>query len=165
MRIPRNDSMRCSRTSRRYSDMGEREQHRIVEKASYVRDALEVLVEKRDTLDFETYRSDREQRDIVEREFETAIEACIDIGEILVTTEGASVPEDNAAVFRKLGSLGVLDTDTARRMAEAAGFRNILSHRYGDAINDRDVYNFLEEDLSLFATYLDQVRNHLPNPE
>jgi len=104
------------------------ERRRIVEKAAYVRDALEVLAEKRDTLDFETYRSDREQRDVVEREFETAIEACLDIGEILLTIEGASVPEENAAVFRRLGSLTVLDADTARRMAEAAGFRNILSY-------------------------------------
>jgi len=137
------------------------ERRRIVEKAAHVRDALEVLAEKRDTLDFETYRSDREQRDVVEREFETAIEACLDIGEILLTIEGASVPEENAAVFRRLGSLTVLDADTARRMAEAAGFRNILSHRYGDAINDRDVYNFLNEDLPLFSAYLDRVRDYL----
>jgi len=137
------------------------ERRRIVEKAAYVRDALEVLAEKRDTLDFEAYRSDREQRDVVEREFETAIEACLDIGEILLTIEGASVPEENAAVFRRLGSLTVLDADTARRMAEAAGFRNILSHRYGDAINDRDVYNFLNEDLPLFSAYLDRVRDYL----
>ena len=137
------------------------ERRRIIEKAAYVRDALEVLAEKRDTLDFEAYRSDREQRDVVEREFETAIEACLDIGEILLTIEGASVPEENAAVFRRLGSLTVLDADTARRMAEAAGFRNILSHRYGDAINDRDVYNFLNEDLPLFSAYLDRVRDYL----
>jgi uncharacterized protein YutE (UPF0331/DUF86 family) len=141
--------------------MADRVERRITEKASYVRDALEVLVEKRDALDFEAYQSDREQRDVVEREFETAIEACIDIGEIVLTDAGRTVPDANAEVFRELRSIGILDTDTARRMAEAAGFRNILSHRYGDAINDEDVYNFLAEDLPLFHAFLDQIGAYL----
>jgi len=51
---------------------------RILEKAGHVEDAVSVLAEKQE-LDPETYRTDREQRAIVEREFQTAIEACIDI--------------------------------------------------------------------------------------
>lgn len=55
---------------------------RILEKAGHVEDAVSVLAEKRE-LDPETYRTDREQRAVVEREFQTAIEACIDIAELL----------------------------------------------------------------------------------
>jgi uncharacterized protein YutE (UPF0331/DUF86 family) len=95
--------------------MDDGETRRIVEKASYVRDALEVLAGKRESLDFEAYTSDREERDIVEREFETAIEACIDIGEIVLRVESGGVPDTNAAVFRELGRTGVLNADTARR--------------------------------------------------
>lgn len=43
-------------------------------------------------------------------------------------------------------------------MAQAAGFRNILSHQYGNEINDRDVYNFLQTELPLFRAYLEQIR-------
>jgi hypothetical protein len=53
--------------------MDERTERRILEKDEYVGDAVKVLVRKRDSLSFEEYRTQREQRDIVEREFETAI--------------------------------------------------------------------------------------------
>lgn len=141
--------------------MDDRVRRRIVQKAAYVRDAIEVLAGKRDTLSFEEYRSQREQRDVVEREFETAIEACIDIGEMVLADEGGSIPATNASVFRELGAREVLDDDTALGMAQAAGFRNILSHRYGNDIDDEDVYNVLHEDLPLLYAYLDQVRRHL----
>ena len=42
---------------------------RIVDRAEYVEEALSVLADKR-SLDRETYRTDREQRAIVEREFQ-----------------------------------------------------------------------------------------------
>lgn len=141
--------------------MDERTERRIVEKAEYVGEAVTLLVEKRDSLSFEEYRADREQRDIVEREFETAIEACLDIGKMILRAKGIDIPETNAQVFRELGERSIVDSDLAGRMAQAAGFRNILSHQYGNEINDRDVYNFLQEDLSVFRTYLEQVRSVL----
>ena len=138
--------------------MDERTERRILDKARYVRDAVTVLAEKRDGLSFEEYRESREQRDVVEREFETAIEACIDIGELLLKATETGVPETNAAVFRALGREGVLSDELATRMAQAAGFRNVLSHQYGNEIDDRDVYNFLQHDLPLFRSYLQAVR-------
>lgn len=138
--------------------MDERTEQRILDRAEYVREAVVVLAGKRDSLSFEDYHADREQRDIVEREFETAIEACIDIGRMLLVAVDADVPDTNAGVFRELGDRDVLDGEVARRMAQAAGFRNVLSHEYGDEINDRDVYNVLQHDLPLFRTFLEQVR-------
>jgi uncharacterized protein YutE (UPF0331/DUF86 family) len=141
--------------------MDDRTEARILDKATYVRDAVTVLADKRDSLSYEAYRGDREQRDIVEREFETAIEACIDIGELLLRADGADVPETNASVFRELGDRGVLADDLAERMAQAAGFRNVLSHQYGAEIDDEDVFNFLQHELPLFRTYLTAVRDEL----
>ena len=108
--------------------MDERTERRIVEKAAYVGEAVTLLPTKRDSLSFDVYRNDHEQRDIVEREFETAIEACLDIGKMLLRAEGEDVPETNAQVFRELGCRSILDSDLAEQMAQAAGFRNILSH-------------------------------------
>lgn len=139
--------------------MDERTERRILEKAEYVGDAVKILAGKRDSVSFEEYRTQREQRDVVEREFETAIEACIDIGKMILKADSENIPNTNAQVFHELGNRGVLDSKTARRMAEAAGFRNILSHRYGNDIDDEDVYNFLTHDLSLFYDYLEQVRD------
>lgn len=141
--------------------MAERTERRIVEKAEYVGDAVRVLVETRESTTFEEYCSDRRQRDVVEREFQTAIEACIDIGSMLLSARGATVPDRNADVFRELQARGALDDETARRMARAAGFRNVLAHQYGNEIDDEDVYNVLEEELDVFRTFLEQVRDEL----
>lgn len=141
--------------------MDERTEQRIVEKATYVRDALTVLAEKRDTLSFEAYTDRREARDVVEREFETAIEACIDIGTMILNADDEPVPDTNAQVFHELERIGVLDADTARQMAQAAGFRNVLSHQYGNDIDDEDVYNVLQSELPLFRDYLEFVREYI----
>lgn len=141
--------------------MDDRTEQRILDKATYVREAVTILTAKRDELTFQAYRNDREQRDVVEREFETAIEACIDIGRILLRERGDPVPDENAAVFHRLGAVGILDEGTANRMAQAARFRNVLSHAYGNDVNDRDVYNALQGELSLFGLYLDAARSEL----
>lgn len=124
--------------------MDARVERRILEKADYVREAVTILAAKRDALSFEDYRTDREQRDVVEREFETAIEACIDIGKLLLKATTQNVPSTNAAVFRELGNEEVLDASTAERMAQAAGFRNILSHRYGNEIDTETSITFFK---------------------
>lgn len=141
--------------------MDDRTAGRILDSASYVRDAVMILAEKRDTLSFDEYRSNREQRDVVEREFQTAIEACIDIGELLIREEEAGVPDTNAEVFERLVSMGILSNETGTRMARAAGLRNVLAHKYGAEIDDEDVFNSLQEDLPVFHEYLAQVRDHV----
>lgn len=141
--------------------MDESTRRRIVEKASYVRDAIEVLASKRDSLSFEEYRDSREDRAVVERELQTAIEACIDIGEMLLRSRETAVPAANKDVFRRLESEGLLDDSTADRMARAAGLRNVLSHQYGTDIDDEAVYTSLQEELTVFQAYLSQVRDEI----
>jgi uncharacterized protein YutE (UPF0331/DUF86 family) len=142
--------------------MDETTANRMQEKAEYIAEAVAVLAEQRDSLTFAEYRSNRHARDIVEREFETAIEACIDIGAMLIRSNGGTVPETNAAIFRELGRRAILEDDLARRMGEAAGFRNILAHRYGNEIDDEDVFNVLQNDLDVFYEFLQAVRKTLP---
>jgi uncharacterized protein YutE (UPF0331/DUF86 family) len=141
--------------------MDEETERRILDRATYVGEALKLLVDQRDSLSFADYRASRRDRDIVEREFETAIEACIDIGQLLLQADDAPVPETNAGVFHRLGERALVSESTAERMATAAGFRNVLSHQYGADIDDRDVYNFLQTELPLFRSFLHEVRARL----
>lgn len=141
--------------------MDDRSEQRVLEKAEYVSEAVSILAKKRDTLSFEEYAEEREQRDVVEREFQTAIEACIDIGELLLASSGTEIPDANAGVFRELGADTLIETTVATRMAEAAGFRNVLAHRYGNEIDDEDVYNYLQHELPLFRDFLREVRSIL----
>jgi len=136
-------------------------ENRILQKVEYIQESLVILGETRDATTFATYQRDRRQRDIVEREFQTSIEACLDIGSMILRAEGISVPETNAAVFRTLARSGILTNEVGKKMAEAAGFRNILTHRYGSKIDNRDVFNFLTEELHIFREYLTQIRDFL----
>lgn len=120
-------------------------ENRILQKVEYIRESLVILGDTRDTVTFATYQADRRQRNIVEREFQTSIEACLDIGSMILRAENISMPETNASVFRKLAHAGIVTEELGQKMAEAAGFRNILTHKYGDNINNRDVFNFLQK--------------------
>ncbi|WP_197743111.1 type VII toxin-antitoxin system HepT family RNase toxin [Mycobacterium lacus] len=68
--------------------------------------------------------------------FVTAIEACIDIGQHICSTQGWGPPSDNGDVMRLLGSHGVLAADLADAMRKAIGFRNVLVHEYIQVSDD-----------------------------
>lgn len=135
-------------------------EERILEKATYVEEAVAVLSRKRE-LDEAAYAAEREERSIVEREFQTAIEACIDVAELLLKAEGVDMPSTNAGKFLRLGELDVLSPETVESMEEAAGFRNVLAHRYGHDIDDSLVYRSLQNDLHWFPSYLREIRTYL----
>jgi len=137
--------------------MDDETETRIVEKAEYVEETVAVL-ERKQSLTKAQYLADREQRAIVEREFQTAIEACLDIAELLLKTDGTTVPETSAETFARLGERDVRSADTARTMQEAAGFRNVLAHTYGHDIDDKRVYWHPQNDLRWFPVYLGAVR-------
>lgn len=139
--------------------MDEETVERIIEKTEYVRDCLEVLTEERPS-DEKAYFGDSRTRDIVERRFETAIQACIDIASMILNAENKPVPKVYSDRMEALVDLGVLSSSTGEQMASAAGFRNVLAHRYGADIDNGIVYDNLH-DLSRFQEYLIAVGEYL----
>lgn len=106
------------------------------------------------------YRSDRDLRDIVERRFEKAIQACLDTASHIIATEGYREPTDYGDLFRILEEESVLSAELADEMVEMAGFRNVLAHEYA-AIDDGRVYAHLQdiEQFRRFATEIEQFLN------
>jgi uncharacterized protein YutE (UPF0331/DUF86 family) len=133
---------------------------RIVEKVEYIEEAVTVLSRKQ-SLEKVAYLENREQRSIVEREFQTALEACIDIAELLLKSLSNTVPETNAEKFAQLGRIEILSADTAEAMQEAARFRNVLAHTYGFDLDNEQIYRHLQSDLHWFPTFLTEVRSTL----
>lgn len=78
--------------------------------------------EKNEQREFELTR-----RNIVERRFEKAIQACLDVASHVVATEGFREPTDYGDLFRILEENDVLSPATADRMVEIAGVRNVLA--------------------------------------
>ena len=140
--------------------MDDETETRIVEKVGYIEGAVTVLSRKQ-SLEEAKYLADREQRAIVEREFQTVLEACIDIAELLLKAESEAVPGTNAEKFELLGQLSILSAETTEAVREAARFRNVLAHAYGHDIDDERVYQHLQTNLHWFPTFLREVRETL----
>lgn len=111
----------------------------------------------------EEYLGDRDLRDIVERRFEKAIRASLDIAAHVVASEGYREPEDYGDLFRILEEESVLSPEVAARMVSMAGFRNVLAHEYSD-IDDEIVHDNLQ-DLEHFRSFAEEIDRFLSRPE
>ncbi|MFD1648006.1 type VII toxin-antitoxin system HepT family RNase toxin [Haloarchaeobius litoreus] len=133
--------------------------NRILTAIETLETSLGVLAEKQ-SVSRDTYDQDSDTRDIVERRFVKMTEACIDIGEELVKHHQGEPPKSNPATMRELEDIGILPSTVAEEMAQAARFRNVLSHTYGDIIDNHVVYNALQ-DLERYRLFAEYVGTHL----
>jgi len=62
--------------------------------------------------------------------------------------------------MRRLHEVDVLDEQTAEAMAQAALFRNVLAHEYGDVLDQDIVYEALQ-DLRRYRDFLAGVHAYL----
>lgn len=131
----------------------------MVRKVEYIEEALEVLTEKQ-AVGPDEYVDARDLKDIVERRLETVTQACIDIARMILSTLGVRQKESNADAIRQLGRHEVISDGTAEKLADAAGFRNVLAHEYGPVIDDGQVYEALQ-DLARYRDFLFEVREFL----
>lgn len=132
---------------------------RIVTAVETVETSLEILARKR-AVSRESYKSDREMRDIVERRFVTMTEAALDIGSVLLVEERGRPAESNPGTMRALAADGILSEETAEAMANAARFRNVLAHTYGPIVDDDTVYDALQ-DLERYRSFAREISAYL----
>ncbi len=128
---------------------------KISEKLKYLEISLNYLRSRRN-ITLEDIRSNYELRSAVERNFQIAIEAAIDISEMIISEEGAEMPETYREAFLRLGEMGVIPRDFSTRLAQMAGFRNILVHHYSELDLSR-LIEFLKTklwDLEQFSGYI-----------
>lgn len=131
----------------------------IVEKAEFVEECLAMLAAKQ-SVTRDRYRESQETRDVVERRFEKATQACIDVARILLKDVDGKAPTSNAAAMERLGELDIVSENTAESMARAASFRNVIAHEYGNVLDHDVVYDALQ-DLRRYRDFLYDVRAYL----
>lgn len=68
---------------------------------------------------------------IYEINLQRAIQACIDLANVLIAKEGLGLPNTYRQSFEVLAKHGVLDDSMATKMIAMVGFRNISVHDYG----------------------------------
>ena len=133
---------------------------RVLDAVETIDSCLEHLVETRSNVDREAYRSDQPTQAMVERWFVKMTEAALDIGRTIISHERGSPPESNPKTMRSLGEIEVLLTDFATEMEDAARFRNVLTHTYGESINHDIVYSALQ-DLERYRRFVVTIREYL----
>lgn len=62
--------------------------------------------------------------------------------------------------MERLHATDVLSESVADQMAQAALFRNVLAHEYGDVLDHTTVYEALQ-DLERYRLFLHEVRDYL----
>ena len=107
----------------------------------------------------EDFRASRDHRDITERNLQVAIEACLDIGKIIISREKLRLPEDNKGIFVVLAEADILSKESLKALIPMAGTRNILVHGY-DKIDDEQLYSILRRKLDDFSTFLKEIRDN-----
>ncbi len=138
-------------------------QHDAIDKI-YLR--IEKLKEYRTTLEslqnitLVELQKDPIKRGAIERYLQLAIEACIDIAELVISDQRLPTPATAKEALEIIGKEGIIDNDFATRFSKAAGFRNILIHDYVEIDYDQLLHN-LKENLSDFHTFIKSILSFL----
>lgn len=107
----------------------------------------------------EKLRGDYLLRSAIERNFQLALESALDVGEMIISIENFRRPEEYREIIEILGEEGVLSREFAEEFASAAGFRNILVHRYTEV--DLDELHRRLQNLKDFDTFALSVAKFL----
>lgn len=67
---------------------------------------------------------------VVERLFQLALEAVLDIGRMIINLENLPRPEENDEIFQILAKAKIISENYAKRAFGMGRFRNILVHGY-----------------------------------
>jgi len=108
---------------------------------------------------FSEYQTSPDLKDIAERNLQVAIEGCLDIGKIVISSKELTEPKDNKGVFTVLAEAEILSDESINFLVPMAGTRNILVHGY-DKVEDSVIYGVLKRHLGDFDVFLREIKNN-----
>ncbi len=91
-------------------------------------------------------------------------EACIDIGEMIISAESFEIPLESAAVFQSLAAAKIITVPFSKKFSAIARFRNLLVHEYVK-IDMQKVYFYLQKELGQFEAYTKAIGRYLKRKE
>ena len=98
------------------------------------------------------YLANEDYQELVERNFQVAIQTCIDIANYLIAQENLPVPDEEENIFLTLSRGRILPKKLSEKIKGMIGFRNILVHEYL-GIDHTLVYDLLQNRLSDFNDF------------
>lgn len=100
---------------------------------------------------------DQTLRGAVERYLYLLCQSTIDFAEALLSHLNLRTPSTYGEVFEILGEEHIISTDMVFKMKKMTGFRNILTHAYGE-INLDILLDVLRKDINDFSTFIVEVK-------
>src|SRR3989338_8973194 len=85
--------------------------------------------------DYERYETDFKTRALYERYFERIMEALTDLAFLFIMQQSIKPPEKENEVFDVLLKNKIISEDLCKKLKDARGMRNIISHEYGEVDN------------------------------
>jgi uncharacterized protein YutE (UPF0331/DUF86 family) len=129
----------------------------ITERVNYLKEMSE---------EFPTFSSfrkaDHKYRSAIERDLQVAIEACIDVGKVIISEKKLRLPESMKDVFAVLYENGFVDRPMLNILESMVGVRNILVHRY-EKIDLEIIYGILKKHLPDFQKFIKQISKNVLN--
>lgn len=96
---------------------------------------------------------------IYEINLQRAIQACIDLANILVAKEGLGLPKTYRQSFDLLFKSEIISQLICERMISMVGFRNISVHDYSE-IKPEIVHSIIKNNLVDFENFYELIFNH-----
>ncbi len=108
----------------------------------------------------EVFKADFEKYDSAKYSLQTSIEAMVDICNHIISRKCLSMPKTKADSFIILCQNNILSPDMQGTYTAMARFRNRVVHLY-DEVDTADVYQFVNEGISDFNRFIDDVSKFL----
>ncbi len=106
------------------------------------------------------YTNNQDYQDIAERNFQVAMQTCIDIANYIIAGQNLLVPDEQENIFVVLGKNGVLPEELIKKIKGMVSFRNILVHNYLYT-DPNQVYDILQNQLADFNSFAQAIVNYL----
>lgn len=104
--------------------------------------------------------ADADLQDVLVLNLSRAVQVCVDIGTHLLAGSDQPVPMTMGETFVCLSQAGMISAESANRLRQAVGFRNIAVHNY-DVIDWDIVFALTGEPLQDFDRFAVEVSLHL----
>lgn len=105
-------------------------------------------------------REDVREKRFVEHTLQIAIQSALDVASHIASDERLGEPETNRALFHLLVRADVMSSGLAQRLAEMAGFRNVLVHGYDD-VQVQIVEDIVRNHLGDLDEFVAAVKRHI----
>lgn len=110
---------------------------------------------------FEKYTSSNLVKAACERYFEKIIESIVDTAFMIIAKKKFEIPEDDIDAFKILFEHKIIKEDLYKKLKNAKGMRNIITHEYGK-IDDKVVFESiteeLEKDVRQFCEIIEKIK-------